>query len=327
MEGHHLRLALLDSALCWPDIENHSRWFWSMHSGRTQQSSTPVRNSTLTLSRLPLSQPMGTSLADVPEQLVLDATWLSAGGQADRFEAIIGRKPLSHVHSSTGGSSGRLSPSTAVNQWPSLLQAFTQSDAVSSHSATVTQDGGVTFSQQQSLRGQPLQSNQNHPLFSQIQILRPPIRIILSLQSTNQNHPLSPVHQSESSSLSSPPIRIILSLQSTNQNHPLSLSSYWPLMWGVWVVKMKGGAVNSCNRPLWSSGHSPLVAHTRHLARTHSARNQHRFHPDRYCWGFRSSQTEASRKLTPYTLALSGHSRLGQRWNCRLTGEHSPSRE
>ena len=192
--------------------------------------------------------------------------------------------------------SGRLSPSTAVNQWPSLLQAFTQSDAVSSHSATVTQDRGVTFSQQQSLRGQPLQSNQNHPLFSQIQILRPPIRIILSLQSTNQNH-------------------------------PLSLSSYWPLMWGVWVVKMKGGAVNSCNRPLWSSGHSPLVAHTRHLARTHSARNQHRFHPDRYCWGFRSSQTEASRKLTPYTLALSGHSRLGQRWNCRLTGEHSPSRE
>ena len=210
MAGHHLRLALLNSALCWPDIENHSRRFWSMHSGRTQQSSTPVRNSTLTLRRLPLSQPMGTSLADAPDQLVLDATCLSAGGQADWFEAIIGKKPLSHVHSSMGGNlrqaltlnCSQPMAITLAGFHPIRCSLFPFSD---SHTRR-----GVTFSQQQSLRGQSLQSNQNHPLFSQIQILRPPIRIILSLQSTNQNH-------------------------------PLSLSSYWPLMWGVWVVKMKGG--------------------------------------------------------------------------------------
>ena len=212
--------------------------------------------------------------------------------------------------------SGRLSPSIAVNQWPSLLQAFTQSDAVSSHSATVTQDGGSHS------------VSSNHSVAS----LSSPIRIILSSVRFRFF-----VHQSESSSLSSPPIRIILSLQSTNQNHPLSpvhqseppsLSQQLlaPNVGGL-GGEDEGGAVNSCNRPLWSSGHSPLAAHTRHLARTQSARNQHRFHPDRYCWGFRSSQTEASHKLTPYTLALSGHSRLGQRWNCRLMGEHSPSRE
>ena len=280
MAGHHLRLALLNSALCWPDIENHSRQFWSMHSGRTQQSSTPVRNSTLTLRRLPLSQPMGTSLADAPDQLVLDATCLSAGGQADWFEAIIGKKPLSHVHSSTGGNlrqaltlnCSQPMAITLAGFHPIRCSLFPFSD---SHTRR-----GVTFSQQQSLRGQSLQSNQNHPL--------------------------SPVHQSEPPSLSQQLLA--------------------PNVGGL-GGEDEGGAVNSCNRPLWSSGHSPLAAHTRHLARTQSARNQHRFHPDRYCWGFRSSQTEASHKLTPYTLALSGHSRLGQRWNCRLMGEHSPSRE
>ena len=163
-----------------------------MHSGRTQQSSTPVRNSTLTLSRLPLSQPMGTSLADVPEQLVLDATWLSAGGQADRFEAIIGRKPLSHVHSSTGG-----------NLRQALTLNCSQPMAITLAGFHPIRCSLFPFSDSHTRRGGSHSVSSNHSVAS----LSSPIRIILSSVRFRFF-----VHQSESSSLSSPPIRTTLSL-------------------------------------------------------------------------------------------------------------------
>ena len=146
-----------------------------------------------------------------------------------RLEAISGRKPLSHVHSSTGGDlrqaltliCSQPMAITLAGFHPIRCSLFPFSD---SH----TRWGGHI--QSAAITPWPVSPVQSESSSLQIQILRPPIRIILSS-----------VHQSESTSLSSPLIRIILSLQSTNQNHPLSLSSYWPLMWGVWVVKMKGG--------------------------------------------------------------------------------------
>ena len=163
-----------------------------MHSGRTQQSSTPVRNSTLTLSRLPLSQPMGTSLADVPEQLVLDATWLSAGGQADRFEAIIGRKPLSHVHSSTGG-----------NLRQALTLNCSQPMAITLAGFHPIRCSLFPFSDSHTRRGGHIQSAAITPWpASPVQSESSSLQSDSDSSSTNQNHPLSPVHQSEPPSLS-----------------------------------------------------------------------------------------------------------------------------
>ena len=144
-----------------------------------------------------------------------------------------------------------------------------------------------------------------------------PLRCSLSLHSSCSHsrlglHSVSSNHSTASLSC---PVRIILSLQSTNQNHPLSQQSLAPNVGGFRVVKMKGG-VNSCNTIPWT-GHTPLAArHTRRFARTRSARNQRHCHSDRYCWGYHSYQIEASRTPTPCKLALSGRNRLGRRWDC-----------